>query len=121
MLCDFRVPVLPLVFDNWTKESRTNNGFRIFKDDTEVSIVDMTIVNNRVILITDTDLTTGTIEITYAGQGPVGSGNLRDSDEFNSMYTYYDDRETAPSKREAYTPKDKDGNYIYGKKYPMYN
>lgn len=121
ILCDFRVPVLPLVFDTWTKEARTNNGFRIFKDDTEVSIVDMTIVNNRVILITDTDLTTGTIEITYAGQGPVGSGNLRDSDEFNSMYTYYDDRETAPSKREAYTPKDKDGNYIYGKKYPMYN
>lgn len=121
VLCDFRAPVLPLVFDDWTKESRTNNGFRIFKNNTEVTITDMTIVNNRVILITNTDLTTGTIEITYAGQGPVGSGNLRDSDEFNSMYTYYDDRETAPSKREAYTPKDKDGNYIYGKKYPMYN
>lgn len=120
VLCDFRVPVLPLVFDNWTKESRTQNGFRIFKDNTEVTISNMTIIGNRVILVTNTTLT-GNIEITYAGQGPIGSGNLRDSDEFNSLYTYFDDRETAPAKRENYTPKDKDGNYIYGKKYPMYN
>lgn len=121
VLCDFRAPVLPLVFDNWTKDTCANNGFRIFKNDTEVAIIDMTIINNRVVLLTNTDLTTGTIEITYAGQGPNGSGNLRDSDEFNSMYTYYDDRESAPSKRENYTPKDKNGNFIYGKKYPMYN
>lgn len=121
VLCDFRAPVLPLVFDDWTKEARTQNGFKIFKNNSEITITGMSIVDNRVILITNTDLTTGTIEITYAGQGVVGSGNLRDSDEFNSMYTYYDDRESSPSKREAYTPKDKNGNYIYGKKYPMYN
>lgn len=121
IICDFRVPVLPLIFDDWTKESRSQNGFKIFKNDTEVSIVDFIIINNRVVLKTNSDLTTGTIEITYAGQGVAGSGNLRDSDEFNSMYTYYDDRESSPSKRENYTPKDKNGNYIYGKKYPMYN
>ena len=120
VLCDFRVPVLPLIFDTWTKESRTNNGFRVFKDNTEVTISDMTIIGNRVTLITNTDLK-GVIEVTYAGQGPVGSGNLRDSDAFNSMYTYYDDRETSPDKREAYTPKDRNGNYIYGTRYPMYN
>ena len=120
VLCDFRVPVLPLVFDTWTKEERTNNGFRVFKDDSEITIEDISIEENRVIITTNTELT-GTIEVTYAGQGPTGSGNLRDSDTFNSMYTYYDDRESAPNKRENYTPKDKDGNYIYGKKYPMYN
>lgn len=120
VLCDFRVPVLPLIFDTWTKEEKTNNGFRVFKDDSEVTIEDISIEENRVIITTNTELT-GTIEVTYAGQGPTGSGNLRDSDTFNSMYTYYDDRESAPDKRENYTPKDKDGNYIYGKKYPMYN
>lgn len=120
VLCDFRVPVLPLVFDTWTKEERTSNGFRVFKDNSEITIEDISIEENRVIITTNIELT-GTIEVTYAGQGPLGSGNLRDSDTFNSMYTYYDDRESAPDKRENYTPKDKDGNYIYGKKYPMYN
>lgn len=61
----------------------------------------------------------GTVEITYAGQGRSGSGNLRDSDKFHSMYTYFDD--SADSLKENYTPEDEDGNKIYGKPYPMYN
>jgi len=117
---DFYVPRMPLVFDTWTKESISKNGFRIFADGTEVTINETKINNNSVILYCPTELK-GTIEVTYAGQGRSGSGNLRDSDTYVSKYTYYDDRETSPSKRENYTPKDKDGNLIYGKPYPMYN
>ena len=121
ILCDFRAPVLPLLFDNWTKEARPDNGFEIFKNNVKITITDIKIIENRVTLFTNVDLTSGIIEIVYAGQGCYGSGNLRDSDNFNSMYEYYDDRISSPSKREGYTPKDKSGNYIYGKKYPLYN
>ena len=120
LLIDFFVPVLPLVFDTWTKETIANMGFRLYNNNAEVSISKLEIKNNRVIITAASDLK-GTVEITYAGQGRSGSGNLRDSDEYHSLYTYFDDRETAPTKRENYTPKDESGNYIYGKPYPMYN
>lgn len=120
LIIDFYVPVLPLVIDTWTKETITKSGFRVFMNDSEVTIDTISVNNNRVVLTCASALS-GTVEVTYAGQGRSGSGNLRDSDEFHSLYTYYDDRETAPSKRENYTPKDEEGNFIYGKPYPMYN
>lgn len=118
---DCQVPVLPLIIDTYTKESITSAGFRVFKNDSEVQIQSVQVYLNRIIIKCAETLSTGTIEITYAGQGRSGSGNVRDSDQFHSLYTYYDDRQTSPSKRENYTPKDKDGNFIYGKPYPMYN
>ena len=120
VIIDFYVPVPPLVFDTWTKETITNMGFRVYNDSSEVSITDVTAKGTSVILTCASALT-GTIEITYAGQGRSGSGNLRDSDKYFSLYKYFDDRETAPSKRENYTPKDKNGDFIYDKPYPMYN
>lgn len=118
---DFYVPVMPLVFDTWTKEAITNNGFRVRMNDADVTINKTTIEDNAVI-VTCASVLTGKIEIAYAGQSRSGSGNLRDSDTWRSLYTYYDDRETSPSKRENYTPLDKPGGtYIYGKPYPMYN
>lgn len=116
----FYVPVPPLVFDTWTKETITNMGFRVYNDGSEVSINSVEIAGNSVV-ITCTSNLSGTVEVTYAGQGRSGSGNLRDSDTFHSYYTYFDDRETSPSKRENYTPKDQSGNLMYGKPYPMYN
>lgn len=116
----YHVPVLPLVFDTYTKESITNYGYRVYMNNTEQTITNISIDNNKVILEFGSNLS-GEIEITYGGQGRSGSGNLRDSDEYYSLYTYFDDRETSPNKREQYTPKDSEGNYIYGKKYPMYN
>ena len=118
---DFHVPVLPLIFDTYTKETIQDYGFSLFVDDTTTAISSLTIKNNSVIIKTESSLTSKKIELTYAGQDKSGSGNLRDSDTYHSLYNYYDDRETSPSKRENYTPKDKNGNYIYGKPYPMFN
>ena len=118
---DCYAPVLPLVIDHFTKETIQNEGFRVFKNDSEVTISNVSVHSNRITLTLAADVSTGKLEVTYAGQGRSGSGNIRDSDEFYSLYTYYDDRETSPSKRENYTPKDSAGNYIYGKRYPMYN
>lgn len=120
LIIDFYVPVPPLVFDTWTKETITNMGFRVYNDGTEVTINSVEIEGNSVVITCASNLS-GTVEVTYAGQGRSGSGNLRDSDTFHSYYTYFDDRETSLSKRENYTPKDKQGNFIYGKSYPMYN
>ena len=61
----------------------------------------------------------GSIEVVYAGYESNGTGNVRDSDGFNSLYKYYDDSSDSP--KENYTPKDEQGNLIYGKRYPMYN
>jgi len=110
-----------LVIDTWTKETITNYGFRVYKNDSDVSISSVSVISNRIILTVSDDISSGKLEVTYAGMGRGGSGNVRDSDEFHSLYTYYDDRESSPSKRENYTPKDESGNYIYGKPYPMYN
>ena len=120
LIVDFYVPVPPLVLDTWTKETITNMGFRVYNNSTEVSITDVTVKGTSVVLTCASALS-GTVEVTYAGQGRSGSGNLRDSDTYHSYYSYFDDRETAPSKRENYTPKDQKGNYIYSKPYPMYN
>lgn len=114
------VPVLPLRFDTWTKEAITNNGFRVYMNNSDVTISSMEIDNNKVIIYCASQLS-GTVEITYGGQGRSGSGNVRDSDKYYSLYTYFDDRETSPDKQEAATPTDENGEYIYGKRYPMYN
>ena len=119
---DFLVPNAPLVFDTWTKESIANYGFIVRKNDSAIAITNIEIKGSSVVLTTSADLSTGKIEVAYAGQGSNGSGNLRDSDTWKSMYTYYDDRISSPSKRENYTPLDKvGGSAIYGKNYPMYN
>lgn len=116
----YHVPYLPLVLDTYTKESIADFGYRVIANDNDVAIASVTINNNTVILRMS-KLLYGEIKIIYAGAGRAGSGNLRDSDPYLSMYTYYDDRQTSPNKRENYTPKDKNGNYIYNKPYPMYN
>lgn len=118
---DMFTPVLPLIFDTWTKESVTNMGFRVQVNDSDVTINSIKIQNNAILITCNSGLT-GKVAISYAGQGRNGSGNLRDSDTWCSYYTYYDDRETSPSKRENYTPLDKlEGQPIYGKPYPMFN
>lgn len=117
---DFYVPVLPLVFDTNTKEEVKNYGFKVINDGEEVAISAIEVNLNRVIITCSEELT-GTVYVSYAGMGRNGSGNLRDSDEYMSMYTYYDDRETSPDKRENFTPKDAMGEFIYNKRYPMYN
>lgn len=120
LIIDFYVPVPPLVLDTWTKETITNMGFIVYNNSTEISITDVTVKSTSVVLTCASELS-GIVEVIYAGQGRSGSGNLRDSDTYRSYYSYFDDRKTAPSKRENYTPRDQKGKYIYSKPYPMYN
>lgn len=117
---DMMVPVLPMLFDTWTKETILNMGFRVQVNDADVTISNIEIKDNAVVLVCASELT-GKVAVAYAGYGRNGSGNLRDSDTWHSLYDYYDDRETSPSKRENYTPKDENGSYIYEEPYPMYN
>lgn len=115
---EFHVPRLPLIFDTWTTDAVDNYGFKLFQNGNEIGIVDIQISRNEVTLISSNVLS-GVIEVSYAGQGTNGTGNLRDNDSFNSLYTYFDD--SGNSKKETYTPRDKDKNLIYGKPYPLEN
>ena len=115
------VPVLPLIIDTWTKETISNSGFRVQMNDSDVTINNIIIKNNAIILVCANQLI-GKVAVCYAGYGRSGSGNIRDNDNWHSYYSYYDDRLTSPSKRENYTPLDKlGGTYIYNKPYPMFN
>ena len=44
--------------------------------------------------------------------------NLRDSDKYQSLYTYLDDNDEEGI---SYKPTNEDGEVIVGEKYPMYN
>lgn len=116
----FYVPVPPLVFDTHTKEAVADNGFRLYCNGSEVAITGMEIRGNRVTLTAAKSLS-GTVELTYGGEGRNGSGNLRDSDGCLSLYRYYDDRQTSPDQRESFTPTDIQGTPLYGRHYPLYN
>lgn len=115
---EFHVPRLPLVFDTWTTNTVDNYGFKLFQNGAEIGISDIQISRNEVTLISNNVLS-GIIEVSYAGQGTNGTGNLRDNDSYSSMYTYFDD--SSNSKKESYTPRDKDKNLLYGKPYPLEN
>lgn len=116
-----RVPVAPLVIDTWTKEEVTSYGFRVLNNGVEVPINSVVVSGNSIILTLSSD-PSGPLSVTYAGVQRNGSGNVRDSDSWRSMYNYYDDTATHPEKPENYTPLDKPGgNKIYGKPYPMQN
>ena len=106
---------------NYTKEKITDGGFNVQVDDVSVVLNNVVVSNNSVFLYCPQNLAGKKVAVAYAGLNRVGSGNLRDSDNYHSLYNYYEERETSPSKRENYTPKDKNGNYIYGKPYPMFN
>lgn len=116
---DMYVPVLPLVLDTWTKETVESMGFRVQQNDADIAIKNVRLENNSVVIECMQPLT-GKVAVAYAGQNRNGSGNLRDSDTWSSLYTYYDD--SLNDKKENYTPLDKpNGNKIYNKPYPMFN
>ena len=119
IIIDFYTPVKPLVLDTWTKEAITNMGFMVYNNGSEVTINAINIIDGKSIVLDCASALNGYVEIVYAGQGRNGSGNVRDSDRFHSMYTYFNDSED--SLKENYTPQDENGNKIYGMYYPMYN
>ncbi len=134
LLIDYLVPFKPLVIDTLLVASEKNYGFAVKSNGIPIQISSIQLhENGESILINCIDELTGDIEIAYAGQDVLGHGNLRDSDPFQSMYTYinldgkdsqdkyffeHDDANTSLHPR--YEPRDEDG-VIYGKPYPLYN
>jgi hypothetical protein len=123
---DYHVPAPPLVFDTWTTEDYSHPstpknyyyGFKVYKNGNQVSISNMAIRDNSVVITCSSSLDGAEIEVTYGDGSMGGRGNLRDSYGAVSKYTYYNDSATT---NEIYTPKNADGVKIYGQPYPLYN
>lgn len=117
---NYHVPVRPLVFDTKLTPQISNYGFNVYKNNSVVGLSRVQIVDDTTVVLTAYSSLTGKIEVCYASNPQIASGNLRDSDNrTKSMYIYFDD--SADSKKESYTPKDEYGSPIYGKNYPLYN
>lgn len=116
-----QVPFAPLVFDTNLVASATSYGFRIGDSTGTVNIQSVEIVGGTSILLKLAKPLAATgVSISYASSGRGGTGNLRDSEHWTSMYRYTD--ETAYAKKPTYTPKLPDGvTPIYGDKYPCHN
>jgi hypothetical protein len=131
----YYIPVPPLVFDTHTLLEMKDYGFLLGVNNLKKSITNIEIDGDCVILTSDADLT-GKILVSYAGdqttlQGtfpdfnPRGSGNLRDSDDYGSFFTYVNRTWTKDSSTDNTTksdhPRDEQGSIIYDKPYPLYN
>lgn len=117
---DCNVPQPPLVLDTWTTNKATYFGFSVYNNNSITIISNIEIKDgNKIVITANKDLTGTDIEIVYSGSRTNGTGNIRDSYEQTSKYTYFDD--SADAKKETYTPTDQNGNKIYNKPYPMYN
>lgn len=93
---DFYVPYLPLVFDTNLVQEIPNYGFKVFVDNIEQSISSVEIVKNTVSIKLTSPISGTAVEINYGGYDDnlveyCGTGNLRDSSVWKSMYEYWDD------------------------------
>lgn len=124
-------PKLPLVIDTWTVQEVPQYGFKVWKDNIEVTISSITLFGDEITLHCNEDISTGIIEVSYAGYNPSdtvhygGTGNIRDSDRWQALQTYWDDTDdkgTEVNDSEiTYRPKTKEGESLIGKLYPMQN
>jgi hypothetical protein len=101
----YHVPAPPLVLDTWTVKQYTNYGFEVYKSGAKQSISSVAIEGDGVLLTCTQDLSGAAIEVAYAGSATSGHGNLRDSDDYPSVFTYLD-----------LDKKDADGNFIFYRK-----
>jgi hypothetical protein len=137
----FHVPQPPLVFDTNLVQALPNYGFKLKNNGALQNISDVKIDsnNNTVIISCDNDIT-GSIEVLYGqqdiylnGKLLIKAGNLRDSDNYPAFFTYVDldakkDGEYIYPRDKSETtlrpdnePRDKDGSFLHGKPYPLYN
>lgn len=124
-------PRLPLVLDTWTVQEVPQAGFKVWKDNVEVTISNISLYGDEITLHCSEDISNGVIEVSYAGYNSTdnthysGTGNVRDSDRWQALQTYWDDtndKGTIDNNSEiTYRPKTKDGESLIGKLYPMQN
>ncbi|MCQ2257616.1 MAG: hypothetical protein MJZ41_06430 [Bacteroidaceae bacterium] len=112
--------------DNYTTSQTTNGGFELWIDGSySVSnIKSIKIKGNDVVIESNVSLQGKSVKVCYGGAKVGGTGNIRDNDRYVSMYEYWDDSSDKGSSGTLainYKPKDKDGNSIIGRKYPMCN
>lgn len=137
----FHVPQPPLVFDTNLVQALPNYGFKIKNNGVEQNISEVKIdSNNNTIIISCTNAITGNVEVIYGQQNIylnkkllIKAGNLRDSDNYPAFFTYvdldakkdgeyiYPREKSEKTLRPDNEPKDKDGNFLHGKPYPLYN
>jgi hypothetical protein len=140
----FLVPKLPLVLDDKTLAKITDYGFELFHNGARQTISNVE-VNGDCVVLTGAQNMTGKIEVVYAGLNATyasvggngrGSGNLRDSDDYQAVFTYQDldkkdeagnyvyprhPNDASTTLRPAFEPKNETGAVIYDKPYPLYN
>jgi hypothetical protein len=116
---------LPIVFDNYTVEQASDYGFAVWADGTRITLQKIKAYGDEIIIYTNENLSSAEkVELSYAGMEVEGTGNIRDSSAFKAKYTYWDDSEDkglSDSLTLSHSAKDKNGNSIIGKKYPMWN
>lgn len=131
----FFVPEPPLVLDTQTISKVKDFGFEVYKDSVKQKITDIKIDGECVYITCSKKINhSSTIDILYAGEDVKGNGNLRDSDDYEAFYNYIDlDKKNDNNcyvyprdsdeitLRPSSEPKDKNGEVIYDKKYPLYN
>ncbi|MDR1683707.1 MAG: T9SS type A sorting domain-containing protein [Candidatus Symbiothrix sp.] len=144
VIIKFLVPKLPLVLDDKTLAKITDYGFEVYNNNTRQTISNVSVSGDCVIL-TCTQNLTGKIEVVYAGANAAyasasgngcGHGNLRDSDDYEAVFTYQDldkkdgsgnyvyprnPNDVSTTLRPAFEPKDAAGNIIYDQPYPLHN
>lgn len=119
------VPCPPLQLDLHTvQDDIPNFGLQVYPMGQSNPVVGIE-VNGCDVIVTFTNTVSGTFEFVYASYGTTaGRGNICDSDKWATLYNYLDDSEdpyTADDMPLNYRPKDENGNFIFGKKYPMQN
>ena len=111
------VPVPPLVIDTDIVPIQNNYGFSLFKNDEQIYIDKIEIINGISIKLTTTsDITDGKIKCTY-GLGTVGKGigNIRDSNQSASRTNYISDDILGVTSGQS------PATDITNKTYPLYN
>lgn len=130
---EFLIPVKPLVMDSLILPKVKDYGFEIYLANVKQTIKSIRIIDDCVYIDCASHLT-GMVEVAYAGQNTAGNGNLRDSDPYQSFFTYIDlDKKngdgsyffsrdaTETTLRPTYEPKNANGLVIYNQPYPLYN
>ena len=119
-------PVYPIIIDTWTNNEIKDYGFDIKNNGVYCTIKSVKTDGVRIIITTEENLD-GVVEISYAGLRRTGQGNICDSDTWKSLTNYENDLDDSEYNTDNYQypvvkrPLDKNGNYIFGKPYPMQN
>ena len=124
IIIDFIVPNPPLIYNNWTVPSIENKGFQVKLDSALQVITSVTVYDTYVIIELPTNAS-GQLEVNYAGykiygvSADKGWGNICDSDDFKSLYSWENDDDG--THHVIYQPTLEGGGAVLGTKYNLAN